>query len=157
MVQKIVAKIKAEGGRFLKRDRSTGGWVELDSKSCRDKVGHAIRDAANLIESRKQKNERKKEIFAQIEQQSGKSTGLEEATDVSKHEESKRPSFGDDDDILYGSASESKHGQVDPAVDDDNDPFLQHINEVLGPLPHHQQDSRSGRNATGDFMDTSLH
>lgn len=74
VVQRIVEKIKGEGGRFLKRDRSSGGWVELDTKSCRDKVGHAIRDAANLIESRKQKQLRRKNAFAQLEQKGGRSS-----------------------------------------------------------------------------------
>lgn len=74
VVQRIVEKIKGEGGRFLKRDRSSGGWIELDTKSCRDKVGHAIRDAANLIEQRKQKQQRRKNAFAQLEQKGGRSS-----------------------------------------------------------------------------------
>ncbi len=33
-----------EGYRFLKKDRTTNGWIQLNADQCHEKVGHALRD-----------------------------------------------------------------------------------------------------------------
>ena len=210
VVQSIVQQIKREGGRFLRRDRATGRWVELDPKNSRDKVGHAIRDAANLIESRKQKNKRRKEMVSQIERERrGKTTGLQlESEDESKHdtqidedklyygEEAKVSSSSHQFDDLFryrrasmeqskvsspmrrrnninqrghnyppsevaigwapvaaAPAAPAQHHEVEaPPVEEHNDPFLQHINEVLGPISQHEE-TESPQDPLKDFLD----
>jgi hypothetical protein len=189
VVQRIVETIKGGGGRFLKKDRSTGQWVgkfrqtrdgglshlgqwlklfltyvmpffciigtELDTKSCRDKVGHAIRDAANLIEARKEKQERKKD---------GKGTRRPSSPfaddEVDRDEGVFLSRYDDDDDaIIYGSFSEGKLDDEQPQaalpplraadeVDPEDDPFVRHINEVLGPIPTNER-----RDPLRDFLD----
>ena len=53
VVQNIVDEIHGRGGRFLKQDSRTGRYtIELSMTQSRDKVGHAIRDAANLYVSK---------------------------------------------------------------------------------------------------------
>ena len=42
----IVEALDESGGYFLKQNKQTGVWTELSSKEKRDKVGHALRDAA---------------------------------------------------------------------------------------------------------------
>ncbi|CAB9512994.1 expressed unknown protein [Seminavis robusta] len=62
VVHSIVEGIRSVGGRFLKTDQDTGKWTELDDRACREKVGHAIRDAATISQTRRQ---RKKQIQSQ--------------------------------------------------------------------------------------------
>jgi len=57
VVHGIVNQIKARGGRFLKQDK-TGKWVELRDQQTKEKVGHAIRDAASAWENRQKKKDR---------------------------------------------------------------------------------------------------
>jgi hypothetical protein len=57
VIHRIVDQIQAEGGRFLKKDTRVGKWCELTQQQSKEKVGHAIRDAANLYLSRQQKEE----------------------------------------------------------------------------------------------------
>lgn len=47
MTERIVQKIKAAGGRFLKRD-DDGGWEEVDHDTARKKVAHAFRNRRKL-------------------------------------------------------------------------------------------------------------
>lgn len=44
VVISVVEKIRASGGRFLKYNKSTSEWYEASEKTCREKVGHALRD-----------------------------------------------------------------------------------------------------------------
>lgn len=91
-------------------------------------MGHAIRDAANLIESRKAKRERRKKTLSEMEEE-GKTVAERQ---LPSFEESKLPSRFEDDDIFYDPfASEAK--QVEE-VDLEQDSFVQHINHILGPL-----------------------
>jgi len=187
VVQRIVEEIKRDGGRFLKRDRSSGSWIELDTKSSRDKVGHAIRDAANLIEARKQKQSSSSSNKPSKRMSGSSSTGMMGGgcgsvssayiSQSSRFEEGKMsmPSHHfalrdatteldyDTDDICFeNDLSESGrhyhhqhlrqeqplHLQLEPrplpempmppvmetrAVVQEEDPFLRHINSVLGP------------------------
>jgi hypothetical protein len=55
VVQRVVESVQSRGGRFLKEDTRQGGWYQLSEQQSKEKVGHAIRDAANLYEVRKQK------------------------------------------------------------------------------------------------------
>lgn len=41
----IVKSVKANGGRFMRRDDATGQWHELDAASAHEKVSHALRSA----------------------------------------------------------------------------------------------------------------
>lgn len=41
--EEIVDIVKASGGRFLKRDESSVGWVETNDEIARDKVSHGFR------------------------------------------------------------------------------------------------------------------
>ena len=118
----------------------TFNQIELDTKSCRDKVGHAIRDAANLIEARKQKQQKKKK---------GKTTGLEEESKYSSRGRSHSYDDDDDDDIFYEAFPEEKQ-EEEKEVDLDDDPFVQHINQVLGPLPRQEET----RDPLRDFLDS---
>jgi hypothetical protein len=57
VVHRIVDQIQAQGGRFLKRDTRLEKWYELTPQQAKEKVGHAIRDAANLTLSRQHKQD----------------------------------------------------------------------------------------------------
>lgn len=48
IVASIVKQIKeaSPNGGFLKKDSSTGQWMKMDDHLAKDKVGHALRDAA---------------------------------------------------------------------------------------------------------------
>ena len=99
-------------------------------------MGHAIRDAANLIEARKQKKQRR---FSSSKRYGGrKSTG-------SVAEDSKMPSRYSDDDIMYETFSEGKQRET---VDLEEDSFVRHINQVLGPMPPEEL-----RDPLRDFLD----
>ena len=50
--KEIVDKIEVTGVRFLKEDTKTGLWMELTLTEKRNKVGHALRDAAASERSR---------------------------------------------------------------------------------------------------------
>jgi len=52
VVHKIVDDIRKEGGQFLKKNLSTGRWVQLNEQQAKEKVGHAIRDAVNAYENK---------------------------------------------------------------------------------------------------------
>jgi hypothetical protein len=122
--------------------------TELDTKSCRDKVGHAIRDAANLIEARKEKEQRKKDGFPPLELKGSRrsSTPFEDDNDDKEERLFSSRYDDDEDDLVYGSFSEGKLDDEPPLaalpspraayqVDPEDDPFVRHINEVLGPIP----------------------
>jgi hypothetical protein len=68
VVHKIVDHIRAEGGRFLKKDNREGRWYELTQQRSKEKVGHAVRDAANLHESKlkKEKEGRTAALSAEV-------------------------------------------------------------------------------------------
>lgn len=100
-------------------------------------MGHAIRDAANLIEARKQKKQRRTSSSKKYEE--SMSTGL-------AVEDSKMSSLYDDDDILYDTFSE---GKQDESVDLEEDSFVRHINQVLGPMPPEER-----RDPLRDFLDS---
>jgi hypothetical protein len=51
----IVTDILQTGGRFLKQNVSLGIWVELSEQEARDKVGHAVRDAAAAFLNRRKR------------------------------------------------------------------------------------------------------
>ena len=55
VVHGIVEKIRSAGGRFLKQDSKTRRWYELSEQQSKEKVGHAIRDAASSYEVRLKK------------------------------------------------------------------------------------------------------
>jgi hypothetical protein len=56
IVHGIVDVIRNNGnGRFLKEDHKSHGWYELTIQQAKEKVGHAIRDAANSQEARRKK------------------------------------------------------------------------------------------------------
>lgn len=53
VVHCIVEEVKKVKGRFLKQDRFSGRWYELDERQAKEKVGHAIRDATSSIDPKK--------------------------------------------------------------------------------------------------------
>ena len=53
VVHFIVEEVKKIKGRFLKQDRFSGKWYELDERQAKEKVGHAIRDATSSIDPKK--------------------------------------------------------------------------------------------------------
>lgn len=63
VVHSIVEKIRNPGGRFLKIDQTTGKWTELDDRASREKVGHAVRDAATTTQTRREKKRQAKSQF----------------------------------------------------------------------------------------------
>lgn len=60
LVHKIFSKIKIDsGGRFLKVDKDTGNWCELDDVDAKEKVRHALRDAVAVLQNRKSRRTKK--------------------------------------------------------------------------------------------------
>ncbi|CAB9515421.1 Nitrilase family, member 2 [Seminavis robusta] len=55
VVHAIVEQVKKVKGRFLKQDRYTGRWYELDERQAKEKVGHAIRDATSTMHPKNKK------------------------------------------------------------------------------------------------------
>ncbi|CAJ1934477.1 unnamed protein product [Cylindrotheca closterium] len=62
LVSKIVASVKERAengiGGFVKKDRSTGRWFQVEDKLAREKVSHALRDAIK-VQKRKEARQRK--------------------------------------------------------------------------------------------------
>lgn len=54
VVSSIVKRIEGSGGRFVKKNPSTGNWYEIDDVLAHDKTGHAIRD--HILQSKRQAN-----------------------------------------------------------------------------------------------------
>jgi hypothetical protein len=52
VVRLVVGFVHANGGRFLKQKGSSAMWLVLNDVQVREKVGHAIRDAAVALKSR---------------------------------------------------------------------------------------------------------
>jgi hypothetical protein len=65
VVQRVVDMVHSRGGRFLKEDNRAGSWYQLSEQQSKEKVGHAIRDAANLYEVRKKKEQQMQELVQQ--------------------------------------------------------------------------------------------
>eukprot|EP00977_Amphora_coffeiformis_P027380 scaffold34607_cov177-Amphora_coffeaeformis.AAC.8 len=53
IVQRILDGVSNAGGRFLKKNESTGQWYQLSEQQTKEKVSHAVRDAANTIDAKK--------------------------------------------------------------------------------------------------------
>lgn len=53
IVQRILDGVSNAGGRFLKKNPDTGEWYELSEQQTKEKVSHAVRDAANTMDARK--------------------------------------------------------------------------------------------------------
>lgn len=64
VVHSIVEQVKKVQGRFLKQDRYSGRWYELDERQAKEKVGHAIRDASSSIDPKKKEKTSKKRSSA---------------------------------------------------------------------------------------------
>jgi cobalamin biosynthesis protein CobT len=47
VIIEISQTIHDAGGHFLKENKKGGGWIETSNKEARNKVGHALRDAAS--------------------------------------------------------------------------------------------------------------
>jgi cobalamin biosynthesis protein CobT len=47
VIIEIAQTIHDAGGHFLKENKKGGGWIETSNKEARNKVGHALRDAAS--------------------------------------------------------------------------------------------------------------
>ena len=56
IVTSLVDQLLLGGSRFLKKDKATNQWIQLDSLQCHEKVGHALRD---LVRKEKRKNQNK--------------------------------------------------------------------------------------------------
>jgi hypothetical protein len=56
VVHSIIEEIHQSGGRFLKKDATAGKWVEVSAHHTNEKVGHALRDAANSYELKKNRD-----------------------------------------------------------------------------------------------------
>lgn len=55
----IVQGIRSCGGRFLKKNRSSGLWEDIGDKLAREKVGHALRDAhSDRLRAKRQQRRR---------------------------------------------------------------------------------------------------
>jgi hypothetical protein len=65
VVQRVVDMVVSRGGRFLKEDTRAGTWYQLSEQQSKEKVGHAIRDAANLYEVRKKKEQQMQQLTQQ--------------------------------------------------------------------------------------------
>jgi len=53
IVQRILDGVSNAGGRFLKKNEDTGEWYQLSEQQTKEKVSHAVRDAANTIDAKK--------------------------------------------------------------------------------------------------------
>lgn len=61
IVQSIIARIHRNKGRFVRKDRDTGEWHEIDTHEVKEKVGHALRDAKQKRNKRRAKKKRGEE------------------------------------------------------------------------------------------------
>jgi hypothetical protein len=52
VVHLVIDFVQAKGGRFLKQKKSSASWLVLNDGRVREKVGHAIRDAAVAYQNR---------------------------------------------------------------------------------------------------------
>ena len=72
IVTSLVHQLLQGGSRFLKKDKTTNQWVELDSLQYHEKVGHALRDLvrkakrSSYKKARKTLTELKEEVTADI-------------------------------------------------------------------------------------------
>ena len=62
IVQRIMDEISNSGGRFLKKNQTTGEWYPLNDQQTKEKVSHAVRDAANTMDSRKAQGKAKAKL-----------------------------------------------------------------------------------------------
>ena len=53
IVQRVIDEIANSGGRFLKKNQATGEWYQLNEQQTKEKVSHAVRDAANTMDAKK--------------------------------------------------------------------------------------------------------
>lgn len=165
MIQRIVATISASGGRFLKKNSTTNNWFTLSDQQAKEKVGHAVRDAVNTIESR---SKRKTKQFNTVKDDSSSLEKKHSADRVRNFPfeytkppppESLRPQMRDAPILelnqmippLYrptlnqpSRAAQlftkgSKQSEIDSPVSKD-DLFLARIDDVLGPLPPNAED-----------------
>jgi len=58
-VHNVVMEIRNAGGRFLKKDRTSGNWTVLSESQSKEKVGHALRDAVAGLQNKKKKRRKK--------------------------------------------------------------------------------------------------
>ena len=72
IVTSLVDQLLLGGSRFLKKDKATNQWIQLDSLQCHEKVGHALRDLvrkakrSSYKKARKTLTELKEEVTADI-------------------------------------------------------------------------------------------
>jgi len=94
VVKAIMDKIQSEGGRFLKHNQSAGRWIELTEQRAKEKVAHAVRDAAATIDNRKKATKRRLQQH-QLLQQPGED---EDCGDVGDQRKALAKAEGDEED-----------------------------------------------------------
>jgi len=125
MVHRVVVNMKTTGGRFLKINNVTGKWYELDDRQAKEKVGHAIRDAASMLETKTYIRKPKELVVIAVDsRKSHKSQrGLKASSSF----------ISDSIDSVLPSLEHRTSDQETKAARDEE--FLEYINDALGPLP----------------------
>ena len=147
VVHSIVESIRATGGRFLKRDSKTNRWYELSDQQAKEKAGHAVRDALNSLKGTKKSStssvrSRYSDFdYSEYPKSESPTTNSAMLEAIRISEQVTFP--GPPEHQFHPTAS-----HVNPVgfFDDDfsEDPFLDRINAVLGPLPPGEEDPISG-------------
>lgn len=139
VVHSIVEEVKKAQGRFLKQDRYSGQWFELDEKQAKEKVGHAIRDATSSIDPTK-KMVKKRTSTAKSVMSEEKAVRPDSASSMS--DDSSRSNASEDSSIPMDDFSNI---DIEPIRHDsyeaknsltalhDDDMFLRRISAVLEP------------------------
>lgn len=76
IVQRVIDEILSSGGRFLKKNQTTGEWYQLNEQQTKEKVSHAVRDAANTMDARKSQGKAKGKLKSARDKQDSLSLGL---------------------------------------------------------------------------------
>ena len=146
VVHYIVEEVKKINGRFLKQDRFSGKWYELDERQAKEKVGHAIRDATSSIDPKKKTLKKTR---------SKSSTTSSPSTKDSPFDTSNKEASDSESSLTVPVSSMSQKIQEDEATEDDKTKSLDPWDD-LAPL---RVDSLEARNSFTELQrdDSFLH
>lgn len=161
VVQRVVDMVHARGGRFLKEDTRAGTWYQLSEQQSKEKVGHAIRDAANLYEVRKKKEE-------QMQQQQQQQDTTPQLKRTGSDEDSKGPDwwkpYGTEETIDSGSirgdrskSYRSSYTPTDFSVDYSNTSAAKRRGSTAPSLTTDYQPKRKRRRTTSPSEQSYFH
>jgi hypothetical protein len=146
VVHSIVDNIKSAGGRFLKRDSNTKKWYELSDQQAKEKVGHAVRDAVNSYEGRKNKSRpsgssiKSSPAYHQPFDYGSSDEALSLSTSLQHSFASFSPNAYTPIDAQASNHYHAYTQTFHSMAAESNDNFLDQINDVLGPMNPNEDD-----------------